>query len=374
MKTVGFSFHAACAALLVACGSADGTNTQHQAQGGFAGGGSSGVSGGAGAGAVGQGAGGIGQGAGGALQGAGGIIQSAGGAVVGAGGVPLDTGGANSAGGPSGGSAGTTGNQESGPAALPTFSGCPAFSNGAVVQLPRANGSKVPVTIYVDPGAKSKPAPGGPLVVYWHATLSSPSEVHQGFGDANIQKVTSMGGVVAAPATTACTGCTTTDDNYWYVEDDVVLDEIVACAIEQANIDTKHIHSLGWSAGALHADHVALARSNYIASVISYSGGALFPVTNPDPSNHVATIQTYGTTGDSVIIDFPTQSKSWYNTYQPQGWYTMMCKHPGGHAIDSGVAPVSLQFFMDHPYKVSPEPYANAIPSSFPTYCGNTIQ
>jgi hypothetical protein len=27
---------------------------------------------------------------------------------------------------------------------------------------------------------------------------------------------------------------------------------------------------------------------------------------------------------------------------------------------------------MAHPYKVSPEPYANAIPTDFPTYCSNT--
>jgi hypothetical protein len=49
-----------------------------------------------------------------------------------------------------------------------------------------------------------------------------------------------------------------------------------------------------------------------------------------------------------------------------------MCHHPGGHMVDTGVAPVSLNFFMDHPYKVSPEPYATAIPSIYPSYCHNT--
>ena len=36
-----------------------------------------------------------------------------------------------------------------------------------------------------------------------------------------------------------------------------------------------------------------------------------------------------------------------------------------------GVVRVSLQFFMDHPYEVSPEPYATKIPSGFPSYCKN---
>ena len=266
-------------------------------------------------------------------------------------------------------------NPGGGPANLPTASNCPNFANGAVVQIPRQSGTNVPVTIYMDPAAKSKPAPGGPLIIYWHATLASPAEVHQGFTDANIQKVTSMGGVVAAPATTACSGCTTTDDGYWFVEDDVVLDTIVACAIQQANIDTRHIHTLGWSAGGLHTTHVAQARSAYIASFISYSGGLyLLPSTDQDPSNHVAGILTYGDAGaDVVVLDFNAQSQSWYNKFQPMGWYSMMCHHPGGHEIDPQIAPLSLRFFMDHPYKVSPEPYASAVPSGYPTYCSNQV-
>lgn len=260
-----------------------------------------------------------------------------------------------------------------GPTQLPTAANCPTFTNGGVVQIPRASGTNVPVTIYIDPAAKSKPAPGGPLVIYWHATLSSPAEVHQGFGDTNIQKVTAAGGVVAAPATTACSGCTTTDDGYWFVEDDVVLDTIVACAIKEATIDTTHIHTLGWSAGGLHTTHVAQARSAYIASFISYSGGLYpLPSTDQDPSNHVAGILTYGDSGsDVVVLDFNQTSHSWYTKFQPLGWYSMMCHHPGGHEIDPQVAPLSLRFFMDHPYKVSPEPYASGVPSGYPTYCSN---
>ncbi|HVU05498.1 MAG TPA: hypothetical protein VHE30_27310 [Polyangiaceae bacterium] len=49
-----------------------------------------------------------------------------------------------------------------------------------------------------------------------------------------------------------------------------------------------------------------------------------------------------------------------------------MCNHPGGHEIDPGVAPLSLQFFLDHPYEVSPEPYAAGVPSSYPSYCKNS--
>jgi hypothetical protein len=252
---------------------------------------------------------------------------------------------------------------------------CPKLTNGGVAQFPRASGQNVPVTIYIDPNAKSKPDPGGPLIIYWHATLQSPVEVLSGFGMQNISAVTAAGGVVAAPATTACSGCTTTDDGYWFVEDDVVADEIVACAIQQAKIDTTHIHTLGWSAGGLHTTHVAQARSNYIASFISYSGGLfLLPSTDQNPANHVAGILTYGDPGaDVVILDFNAQSQSWYKQFQPKGWYSMMCHHPGGHEIDPQIAPLSLKFFKDHPFEVNPEPYAQMIPAGYPSYCSNMV-
>ena len=79
---------------------------------------------------------------------------------------------------------------------------------------------------------------------------------------------------------------------------------------------------------------------------------------------------TYGDAGsDVVILDFNAQSLNWYKQYQPMGWYTMMCHHPGGHEVDPQVAPNSLKFFKDHPFEVSPEPYATTIPSDFPSYC-----
>ncbi|HVW23824.1 MAG TPA: hypothetical protein VHC69_00545 [Polyangiaceae bacterium] len=295
--------------------------------------------------------------------------------TFGNGGTSTATGGTTGAGGTTqmGSTGGTTGTANGMPVLPAMYSKCPTLTNGGVAQFPRASGQNVPVTIYIDPSAKSKPAPGGPLIIYWHATLSNPAEVLSGFTQQNISAVTAAGGVVAAPATTACSGCTTTDDGYWFVEDDVVLDEIVSCAVQQANIDVTHIHTLGWSAGALHTTHVAQARSNYIASFISYSGGLyLLPSTDQNPANKVAGILTYGDPGsDVVILDFNAQSQTWYKTFQPMGWYSMMCHHPGGHEVDPQIAPLSLRFFKDHPFEVNPEPYANMIPSGYPSYCSN---
>jgi predicted esterase len=279
-----------------------------------------------------------------------------------------------------GGASGASGMSAAGAAAmagpgmpvLPAKMGdCPKLINGATVKIGRMS-----VIVYIDPDAKNKPGPGGPIINYYHATGGQPSEVMSGFGMANIKKVTDMGGVVATYTTTACPNCSTTDDLVWYVEDGPIQDQLVACAIEQAKIDVTHIHALGWSAGALHSTWVGINRSNYMASFISYSGGMPpWPGQNmPQNANtHVSSILTYGVTGvDNVIVDFPTQSKDYFSTFSAKGWYTMMCATGGGHMIDRNVAPVSLQFFMDHPFDTTNSPYKAMIPSAFPKYCSNT--
>jgi hypothetical protein len=328
--------------------------------------GGSGATLGASGGSIGASGGSIGtSGSGGTLAtggdvGSGGVVSSGG--NVGSGGVVGSGGMTSTAGGPA-------------PTQLPTATDCPMFptspTQGGTIMVPRKD-MPVPVVIYMDPAAKSKPAPGGPLVLYYHASYepAMAAEVHQGFTDPNIKAVTDAGGVVAAFTHETCSGCTTTDDSWWFVEDDAVQDTVVACAIQQANIDTRHIHALGWSAGALHTMHLAFARANYMASVISYSGGG--GGQSEDPTNKVPAILTYGDMGtDVVVVDFNQSSHTYFSTYQPMGYYTMMCHHSGGHEIDPMVAPVSLQFFMAHPYKVSPEPYANGIPMGFPSYCSN---
>jgi hypothetical protein len=254
---------------------------------------------------------------------------------------------------------------------VPTTTSCADFTNGGTITIDRMQ-----IITYIGDNTKSTPGPGGPIVLYYHGLLSGPAEVLQGFGQSNIDSVTAMGGVVLAFTSTACTNCRTTDAGAWFAEDDVIQDAAVACAIQKAHVDTRHIHALGYGEGGVHTMHVALARSNYIASVVSYAGGYLpFPNTNTveDPKNHVAAILTYGPPEGGVIIDANSMSTAWYQTFQPLGYYAMMCYSSADmHAIDPAVAAHALRFFLDHPYEVAPEPYANAIPTTFPTYCANS--
>jgi hypothetical protein len=261
------------------------------------------------------------------------------------------------------------------PTKLPAVHGtCPALKGAGTYTFGDPRGRNLAVQIFIAPDAKTKTGPGGPLVLYWHGFGSSASEVMTGFGKAAIDAVVAQGGVVAAFSSQLCVTCGLAEDVAWYPEDDAVSDQVVACAIQQAKIDLRHIHSLGFSAGALHTMHLATVRSGYIASVISYSGGNpnLSTEQVQDPSNPVAALLAYGKAGvDNAVVDFSMLSLQWYDAHRAQGFYSMLCDHGGGHTIPADLVPLAARFFNDHPYKVAPEPYSASIPPSFPAYCSN---
>lgn len=234
----------------------------------------------------------------------------------------------------------------------------------------------IPVHIFVAPNAASKPAPGGPFVVFWHDIGGGWQETATALGPGAIDEITARGGVVVVPlASNKCTGCTTTGSDLWFLQDFGTIDEVLACAVQQAHIDVRHIHAVGVGVGALQATAHMLNRASYMASVISYSGGES-PVpgtqTSQDPSNFGAYLLTYGTSESDVVeAGYKKQSEALFDHQIEHGAFLMMCATGGGHEIDADTAPHALRFLLDHPFKVSPEPYARAIPSEFPSYCTN---
>ncbi len=108
-----------------------------------------------------------------------------------------------------------------------------------------------------------------------------------------------------------------------------------------------------------------------MAAVMPNSGGASFRTRSSDPSHVPALITTHGGSSDMVIISFAaasaTQDK---DVASGKGGFVVDCNHGGGHcgAPANDIA-AQWQFCKDHPFGVSPEPYANGLPKSFPSYC-----
>jgi hypothetical protein len=262
------------------------------------------------------------------------------------------------------------------PTGLPAARGrCPKLARSGTYTFGDPASRTLSVQVYVAPDARSKPGPGGPLILYWHAFASSADEVMNGLGQAAIDAVIEQGGVVASFSSKPCAACGLPDDTTWYREDDIVSDRVVACALEQAKIDPRRIHSVGFSAGGFHSLYLAVVRAQFIASAVSYSGGAN-PIEQalPTPANPVAALLAWERRGplETVGLDYNALNTRWYEMYHPLGWFLLMCRHEEAHEIKPEMAAQAYRFLLDHPFGVQLEPYAAGIPPEYPTYCSTT--
>jgi dienelactone hydrolase len=295
----------------------------------------------------------------------------------------------SSTGGGSGTGSGSGGGSGSGSVASSSASASSGTSSGGNVMpthLPTATGtcpamSKLSGTSVAFAGQQATvwsgdPASGaGPLLLYYFATGSSSLEPVVTIGQAQIDKITSLGGAVVAQVATTAMG-TTTGNDVWYTGDATIADEIVACAVENQKIDPRRIHVAGYSAGALQTTYMWYARSGYVASVLTYSGGndTLDETALQDPAHPPAALVTHGAQGKDTsggVIDFAMASAAWEAEIKSAHGFAIDCNDGGAHtdvALRTKIAPQAVQFFLDHPYGVTPEPYTT-LPAGFPTYC-----
>jgi poly(3-hydroxybutyrate) depolymerase len=275
-------------------------------------------------------------------------------------GVPSE-GGGGAPSGSAGSGAGPAGGDPTIPVPPSAREQCPTLESGEVAIL----GAKVRLWV----GAPQSGS-GGPLVVYWYGTGSSPSEATTMLG-ATLQDVLDQGGVVAAPVLTTGIGENTSGTGTWSSGDLDVVDELVACAVEQLGIDPRRIYTAGCSSGGLQAGVFANARSNYVAAAMLNSGGQVLPTPLQDPARAPAVITAHGAGGtDVVIIDFAEASLRYAQDLASQGGFAVDCDHGGGHcAAPPELRAAQWAFAKAHPYGVEPEPYASALPAEFPDYC-----
>jgi poly(3-hydroxybutyrate) depolymerase len=265
----------------------------------------------------------------------------------------------------------TTGNDPNAmPAELPTaVATCPTFEDG-VVEFEFGDGRRRRVQLFMREGA---PIGNGPLVFYWHGTGSSPTfEPTVGLGRGALDRILDEGGIVAAPFSDPEAG-----QFPWFLvlgtrTDDLELaDQVLACAIEGPGIDVRRIHSVGMSAGGLQTSQMSLRRSNYIASVAVYSGGAIAfdGIPNADPTNLFPAMTFHGGETDRVVIGFKDTTEIYVDELRAAGHFAFICDHGRGHAIPIDGTASAWQFMADHPYGTFNSPYADGLPADFPAYC-----
>lgn len=250
---------------------------------------------------------------------------------------------------------------------------CPVLQTGTVDVL------GMPVEMWV---GEKQPDKKGPVLFYFHGTGSTSDEISAFMNTtANpiVDEIVAQGGVVASFTSTIKTG-DNTGNLIWYTGDYDLADVILACAVQQLNIDTRRIYAAGCSAGGLEVGTMAFMRSSYLAGVIPNSGGYILPpnVKFDDPSHVPAVMTAHGTyDNDFVILHFSVWSMQLDQMMLAAGGAPVDCTHPNGHCmifspnvIDPGIViSAQWQFLKDHPFGFTEDPYANGLPSSFPSFC-----
>jgi predicted esterase len=245
-------------------------------------------------------------------------------------------------------------------ALVPEVTGdCPAFVSNTI-----NFGGLGGIRMEAGPKAAS---PTAPMVFYWHGTGSTSGEFI-GMAGAVHQGVLAEGGVLISFQGT--TGGDALSGTFVFGRGDLdLVDQLVACAVRDHNVDPNRIYTTGCSAGGLFATNMAALRSNYVAAAAPNSGGMTFP--QAFQNDYTPALMTiHGAPGrDVVVIDFSESSATADMAFSGRGGFVINCNHGGGHCGGGGLAPSIWEFFKAHPYGVDPYPWTGGLPAGFDSSC-----
>ncbi len=149
--------------------------------------------------------------------------------------------------------------------------------------------------------------------------------------------------------------------------DALFFDDLVACSAATWGVDRDNLHAVGMSAGGLWTTWLTIYRADVLATTAPLSGGTSFYVS---PAQPIPVLLTWGGPTDTYSgYSFETASETMSEGLRDDGHFVVECVHDGGHTIPSEATDYVGQFFSDHRRGVSPEPYLDGLPASFPDWC-----
>jgi len=216
---------------------------------------------------------------------------------------------------------------------------------------------------------------GGPLVFFFHGGGGNPDDATATVTDDAIAAVVESGGMVIAPFPDPSAG------TEWFLvtggaqNDMVMMDSMVACAVEEGGVDPYRIHGVGFSAGGLHVGMSSILRSSYMASTVVYSGGVYSGAASQTPDATPSSLIFHGGASDNVGgVSFSGAAQGYYNVITERGGEAIICDHGTGHGYPDNEIDVwrrrdAYNFLVDHPFGVAPHPYQGGLPQWLPPYC-----
>jgi predicted esterase len=170
-----------------------------------------------------------------------------------------------------------------------------------------------------------------------------------------------------------------------------LFDAVLRCLDQRWGVDRDRVYTAGFSAGAIMSDLLGVLRGSQLAAVASYSGGYF---SNPDNPPTLGPLRTYpnwpalpSSARYSQLLMFGGESDA-FNLFVAMAHFDVFagndvgylnarrhdvvyCNHNGGHTVPRTLLGRQVvQFFAAHPRGVAASPWAAALPSGWPSYCG----
>ncbi len=175
---------------------------------------------------------------------------------------------------------------------------------------------------------------------------------------------------------------TTIDSDGRMQEEFTFFDDMLTCMTASFAINTACVSSVGVSAGALFTDQLGSARGEYLASIVSLSGGVGGFVRPWYGSPHImpAMVLWGGPSDFCVAIDFEAGSHNLESALVDAGHPVLECIHNCGHSEPPFEPPSPeltkyigmWRFWLDHPYWLADgeTPWSEGLPEGTPDWCG----
>ncbi len=168
-----------------------------------------------------------------------------------------------------------------------------------------------------------------------------------------------------------------------------LFDAVMGCLDTRFGVDRDRVYTMGFSAGAIMSDLLAVLRGDQLAAVVTYSGGYFANPANPmtlgalssfvswpdlTTRNAYPQLMLHGGMTDtfSLVVAtarfnvFAENDQSWLRA---RGHDVIVCDHSGGHRVPGALMGRQVVEFLAAHRRGVASTWGAGLPSDYPSYC-----
>lgn len=237
---------------------------------------------------------------------------------------------------------------------------CPTFTDGT--NTINAGGRDRTVRVFLPPNPE-----GAGFITLWHGAGDSASNFSRAFDAQGVADEYNV--IVFVPTSTGLAF-------EWPILagedtdiDAVLFDDLLACADAQFDINNNRAYTTGFSAGGLWSTWLLMNRAEYLAAVITFSGGTdASVVLYETPAEPIPVLAIHGGASDTfAIINFGEMTEAMVESLTEDGHPIILCDHGRGHTIPFSPYDWAFPWLFAQSWGEPDMPAP--LPSSWPAFC-----